>query len=155
MNDNVQPCIHFVDVVLTQLQFEVTGEMSGELPLGISLEYQHQIDEEHKLLIAAMKWDVFGNVPPDKRPPIKFTFTIEGAFKGGESGMTLEEFAQGHAPGHLVPYGRELISSITSRSPLPTLRIGPINAIALMKTGKSPLAASKTKKRSQSTSGKS
>jgi preprotein translocase subunit SecB len=146
MNESHQPGIRFVDVILTQLHFEVKGELPKEIPLGIALNYQHQIDAESKTLLAEMKWDVFGNVPPEKRPSIEFTFTILGVFKGSEGGMALEEFSKGHAPGHLVPYARELISNITNRSALPTLRIGPINALALMSNGQASLVATQRKK---------
>jgi preprotein translocase subunit SecB len=39
------------------------------------------------------------------------------------------------APAHIIPYVRELIVDITTRSVLPTLNLGPINVVGMIKEG--------------------
>ena len=148
MKEDQQPGIQFVDLALTRLHFECRDEELPEtLPLGLSVDYKHQIDEENGILVAILTWDLFRNLPEKQRPPVEFQFTMQAVFRSAEGAqMSLEDFARGHAPGHMVPFARELISNITTRSPLPTLRIGPINVLALIEKGTASLEATQRKK---------
>ncbi len=155
MDETASTQIAFLSADLLSLHFEITGtEMPKPLPIGLSFEYDHDIDKPPRMLRAVLSGNLFGGLPEDKRPPVEFTFAVAGVFRStGDGGMPLEEFAEVHAPAHLVPFVRELIANITTRSPLPTVRIGPINVVASVRKGGTGVITTQRKKPAQADSG--
>jgi preprotein translocase subunit SecB len=136
MEPDKQPGIRFEGVDLVSLSFAVEAVPRTPISYGISFGCNALLSEDKKALDVFLTTDLFGRLPENERPPIKFVCVVHGRFVAGEAQiMALQEFARHHAPGHLYPYVREIIASITSRSSLPTLNIGPINVIALIDSG--------------------
>lgn len=136
MDPSKQPGIRFLGVELLRLHFDVKGDVPRPIPFGLDFTIDRSILDEGKSLDVLVHVDMFKNVEEKDKPPIEFKFVLVGHFTlGEEPNMTMDEFAKDHAPAHLVPYVRELISNITARCPLPMLNVGPINVAALVDTG--------------------
>jgi len=139
MSSERQPGIRFTGVHLLRIVFAIRGgprEDVGELHYGPSFKVSRKISEDKRRLDLFLETDLFGGVPEEQKPPIEFNFVLHGQFEvAGEEHLSLEEFAEHQGPAHLFPYAREIIANITSRSPLPTLNLGPINVVALIERG--------------------
>jgi preprotein translocase subunit SecB len=144
-----QPAIRFSNVDLITLNFSVKGPLPEKITSGISFHVEGHVSDDSRMLDIFVEVDLFGKVPPESRPPIELNFILHGRFtKASEDGMPLDEFAKHHAPAHLVPYARELISNITSRSILPTFNLGPINVIAMIENGDASFELNSVEKKS-------
>lgn len=137
MNENKHPGIRFTGVDLLKLEFGITGGFSGDsIAVAPSFSIEARVPEDKKTLDLFLAVDLFGNVAEEKRPPIQLSLVLHGHFEATETPyMALDEFAKHQAPAHLFPYLRELVANITSRSPLPTLNLGPVNVVALIERG--------------------
>lgn len=128
-----QPGIRFTGVDLRSLEFRIHGQEVDKLTFGPSFEVESILSEDKKSLEVILTTDLFGRLDPGSKPPIDFRFVLHAHFESGsEPNLPLEEFAGKQAPAHLMPYVRELVSNITSRSALPTLNLGPVNIVALI-----------------------
>lgn len=129
MDQEKQPGIRFLGVYLWELDFAITGPPAKRLQLAPDFDAEIEISEDGTTLDLIVSVDLF-----PEESPVRFRLKISGQFEVGEEpNMPLEEFARNHALAHLFPYIRELVSSTTSRSPLPTLNLGPVNLVALLK----------------------
>ncbi len=146
MDEEKQPGIRFRGVHLAKLDFELTGPPpSQKLQFAPEFEAESEISEDGLILCLEVSGSLF---PEDA--PVRFRFKIDGVFEVSEDpNMSLDEFARSHAPAHLFPYIRELVSNITARSPLPTLNIGPLNLAALLKGKDSRLEITQSPKESE------
>ena len=146
MKPEESPGIAFLGVKLLRLDFHFRGKPPEKIPASLTFAIKADIIQGKRLLLH-VDVDAFGGVPEDERPDIDLSFTLAGVFeKTTDEGMPLSEFAEYMAPAHLVPYVRELIANITTRSPLPTLNIGPINVRALVERGESTFSLQEEKK---------
>ena len=128
--------IRFLGVKLLHLNFEVRGDVPEKIPSGLSFGVHNELSEDGQRLTVLMTTDVFGALPDGERPEIDLAFTLAGFFDKSEEGkLSLRVFAESMAPAHLIPFVREMIVNITSRSPLPTLHISPINVNSLVDAG--------------------
>ena len=116
-----QPGIRFNGVFLSKLHFELPQLKPEEFEYKLSIKDTFKI--EGKTLIFTLAIRLYE----------KFELELSGVFETieGEENFDLEKFADVNAPALLMPYERELISNITSRTPLPHLLLPPINIIAL------------------------
>jgi preprotein translocase subunit SecB len=126
MDKDKQPGIIFENVYLTKLNFQLPATIQKNNNKTIPYEFQFtkaQKIENNKLIIE-LSVKLFDG----------FELTVIGIFgtKEDEKNMELEQFAESNAPALLFPYIREIVSSITAKSPLPTLRLPPINLVALL-----------------------
>lgn len=147
MDESKQPGIRFLGVELLRLNFDITQVAMEDLSYGVSFKTDARISADEKHLDLFMGVDLFGDMPKAKRPKATLEFILLGSFEiVGKQNMPIEQYAREHAPALLVPYVRETIANITTRSALPTLNIGPINVIALAKAGKSDIDIHAAKK---------
>ena len=136
MDTGSQPGIKFLGVDLLDLRFAIEGEIPETIPCGLRLKVASELSEDSKILDILVNTDLFGALEEEDRPPITFEFTLHGRFEATEqTSITMQDFAGHNAPANLVPYARELIANITSRSILPTLNLGPVNVIAMIDKG--------------------
>jgi len=150
MDPTKQPGIRFLGVYLERLDFAVTGEVPRPIPNALSLKISRRVSDDKKSVRVRIDGDLFGNLPLNERPPIQFEFAVAGRFAVTETpNLSLDEFAVDHAPAHLVPYIRELISNITMRSSLPALSIGPLNVKAMVESGSATFEVSESEKEEQ------
>ena len=150
MDNKQQPGILFKGVQLLDIAFKVRGEVPKPIPLGPKFNMEARFSEDGTKLDPVLSVDMFGNVAEEQRPDIDLAFTLIGGFERVEEGnVSLREFAEYNAPAYLIPYLRELLANITTRSPLPLLNIGPINIIALAKEGKAKLIMGQSEKKPQ------
>ena len=150
MDEEQKPGIRFRGVQLIDLRFSIKGKLPERIPFAPRFNLQANLFDEEKTLNLIFTVDAFAEVSEKERPGIDLAFTFVGQFEAvGEGGMPLREFAKLNAPAHMVPYVRELIANITTRSPLPTLNIGPINVVALINEGQAGFEVSEEKKPTQ------
>ncbi len=134
MDQHKQPGIAFQGVDLVDVTFKIErAPTEGAIRTGMVLDVESYLSEEDTILDTFLLVDVFGSLPEDEKPPFDLRFTLHGRFSAPSgANLNLEDFAKDQAPAHLVPYMRELVANLTTRSILPTLNIGPINVIAMM-----------------------
>ena len=118
-------------ISLNKLNFEIKTFESKELAINLNIDVESEFPDENRL-VQRVKFDLFHNV---ENSPIDLSFTFIGHYSAeGEGTPTLEEFSRIHAPAYVVPYARELIANITSRTGvLATLVMPPINIFELLK----------------------
>lgn len=123
MDSSKAPGIKFERVFLSRLNFELPVVEPDKFQYDVKLESKQKIDG--KTLIYALMVKLYD----------RFEFEMTGIFTAieGAENLTLEKFAAVNAPALLMPFAREVISSITSRTPLPHLLLPPINILALSK----------------------
>ena len=138
MDPTKQPGIFFEGVYLSKLVFRRTSHSPKELSFGLGLDLTRHIEKKEgggKRLVLSLKADPMRGI---KDPPFELEIELVGVFEAEpESNLAIEEFAEKQAPAHLVPYLRELISSVTARTDLPALMLPPVNVNALLGPGKS------------------
>ncbi len=150
MKPDEQPGIKFAGVDLLRLSFAVKGPLPEKIPLGPTFALEAHLSDDNRTLDLLLTIDLFGSVEEEEKPPVDLNFALHGRFTATEeSSMSLEEFAKHQAPAHLIPYVRELIASVTTRSILPTLNLGPINVVALVKSGEASFEVTARRKDSQ------
>lgn len=127
MDKNKQPGIRFVTVLLTKLNFELPHIKPSEFKYDFNIKDTYKI--EGTKLFCILDISLYD----------KFNLELTGIFEAieGEENLNLEKFAKVNAPALLIPYAREVISNITSRTPLPYLLLPPINVLAMKKNTKS------------------
>jgi len=137
MDETKQPGIMFRRIYLTKLQFSVRPDHPKEFKYALNLNFQKEIQElpdGGKRLLLTLSADPMFGVEPK---PFDMQVEVVGVFEAPpQSNLPIEQFADIQAPAQLVPYLRELISSITARSPIPMLLLPPINVHALLTTKK-------------------
>ena len=152
MDTDSRPGIKFLGVDLLELHFAIRGEVPERIPWGLSLKVTSEVSEDSKSLEVFLSADLFGAIKEEERPPITCAFTLRGRFEATEQmAMTMQDFAKHNAPANLVPYARELIANVTSRSTLPTLNLGPVNVIAMIDEGIAEFVLHEASKPSQET----
>ena len=133
MDISEQPGIRFERVFLTELNFSVAKKIPEKLSYELGIDYNGSLTpkENPDTLFAEIKVNLAEDV---SEPPFIFNFKLVGIFKQikGKENLSLEEFSKKQAPALLIPYVREIISNITSRTSLPVLIIPPINVFALL-----------------------
>lgn len=118
-------------ISLNKLKFEIRSFESKIIKTNLNVGVESEFPEENRL-IQRVTFDLFYKI---KKSPIELSFSFIGHYSSeGEGSPTLEEFSRIHAPAYVVPYARELIANITSRTGmLPTLVLPPINIYELLK----------------------
>ena len=126
MEKNKQPGISFDRIFLSKLNYELPEISPDKFKYEIDFLNSYKIDNEK--LIYSVTIQLYD----------RFTLEITGIFSiiKDAGNMPLEEFAKVNAPTLLIPFAREIISSITAKSPLPHLLLPPINILALSKKSK-------------------
>jgi len=121
MDKSKQPGIRFVRVFLSKLNYELPQVKPDEFEYNLKFFDTFKIEE--KTLIFTLTIKLYD----------KFQLELTGLFETieGEENLDLEQFAKVNAPALLMPFAREIISNITSRTPLPYLLLPPINIIAI------------------------
>ena len=126
MDKSKQPGIRFVRVFLSKLKYELPQVTPEEFKYNLTFLDTYKI--EGKILICTLAIQLYD----------KFQLELTGIFETieGEENLDLKQFAKINAPALLMPFAREVISNITSRTPLPYLLLPPINIIAIKKKAK-------------------
>lgn len=121
MDKSKQPGIRFVRVFLSKLNYELPQVKPNDFEYNLNFSDTFKI--KRKTLICTLAIQLYD----------KFQLELTGIFKTikGEENLDLEQFAKVNAPALLMPFAREIISNITSRTPLPHLLLPPINIIAI------------------------
>lgn len=124
--------IYVESVDLSGLHFEAHSDFK-ELDFNLHVACSSHFITENEL-IQNFTFNVMHGV---SNPPFDMEFTLTAKFiSEGEGQPSLRDFAEFNGPAYVVPYARELISNITSRSEVPTLVIPPVNIFSLIEEGK-------------------
>ena len=108
---------------------DVNPDSELHFDLAITDLKRNQISE--KTLTVLVAFDLMKGID---NPPCHFTCTYLATYiRPAEAAMTWDEFKDHLAVAHLVPYVREFISNITTRLPLSTLMLPPLNAHHLVR----------------------
>jgi len=127
-----QPGIKFLRVFLSKLNYE--------LPQVKPEDFEYNLDFSDTYKIKGNKLIFTFNIHLYDRFQLELTAIFETI--ESEENLDLEQFAKVNAPAFLFPFAREVISNVTSRTPLPHLLLPPINIVAMKNKTKS-----KTKKK--------
>jgi len=127
MDKSKQPGIRFIRVFLSKLNYELPQVKPRDFKYNLNFLDTYKI--EGKKLICTLAVQLYD----------RFQLELTGIFETieGEENLDLEQFAKVNAQALLMPFAREIISNITSRTPLPHLLLPPINLVALKKKAKS------------------
>ena len=122
MDKEKQPGIRFHGIQLMDLHFSIKGEVpSDRQSIGPAFSLAARFSEDEKRLELSLTTDLFGALDAAQRPPIEFQFTFVALFETEASGnLSLKDFAKHNAPALMIPYVRELVTNISSRTSLPT-----------------------------------
>jgi preprotein translocase subunit SecB len=126
MDKNKQPGIRFGGVFLSRLNYELPRIEPKKFKYNFNFSDTYKIEENTLIFTLTIKlYD-------------GFQLELTGIFETieGEENLDLKQFAKINAPALLMPYAREIISNITSRTPLPHLLLPPINIIAIKNKAK-------------------
>ena len=120
-----QPGINFKGVYLTKLNFDMPKVGPKDFKYDIDFEVRHDINPSQTKLMTILHVTLYKNC----------YFDIVGVFfvNEKERNVSLKQFAEHNAPALLIPFAREIIHNLTSKTMLPTLLLPPINLVALMK----------------------
>ena len=132
MDKDKQPGIKFLRVFLSKLNYE--------LPQVKPEDFEYNLDFSDTYKIKGNKLIFTFNIHLYDRFQLELTAIFETI--ESEENLDLEQFAKVNAPAFLFPFAREVISNVTSRTPLPHLLLPPINIVAMKNKTKS-----KTKKK--------
>ena len=132
MDKDKQPGIKFLRVFLSKLNYE--------LPQVKPEDFEYNLDFSDTYKIKRNKLIFTFNIHLYDRFQLELTAIFETI--ESEENLDLEQFAKVNAPAFLFPFAREVISNVTSRTPLPHLLLPPINIVAMKNKTKS-----KTKKK--------
>lgn len=123
MDKNKQPGIKFVRVYLSRLNYVLPQVEPKNFEYDLNLSDTFKINKNK--LIHTLTIQLYEG----------FSFELTGIFETikDEENLDLERFAGVNANALMLPFAREIISNITSRTPLPHLLLPPINLVALKK----------------------
>ncbi|TYP52398.1 protein-export chaperone SecB [Thermosediminibacter litoriperuensis] len=109
----------------SQFNYELLGRESGQVLVDFKPSFNLKRKEENKFLAEA-RFSVSVKVEESNEELIKInaSFLLFYSLKEKCDDDILEEFIKRNVPLNAWPYGRELISSMTSRMGLPALNIG-------------------------------
>jgi preprotein translocase subunit SecB len=130
MDNNKQPGISFEAILLKELFFSRSEEISLRPELEINLEaipsFSPEEDKMNLEMICQIK---------DKNNLFNIKCTMLGIFSimAGNENMSLKEFSHHNAPALVFPYVREAIASITVKAGIPPVILPPINISAVTK----------------------
>jgi len=126
MKKTRQPGIRFDRVFLSKMKYDLPKMPPDKFSYKLNFINAYKIQKEG--LIYTMTVQLYD----------RFEFEVTGIFSTikGQENLSLEKFAKVNAPALLLPFIREIISNITSRTPLPYLLLPPINVFALTKKSK-------------------
>jgi preprotein translocase subunit SecB len=133
MDKSQQPGISFDRVFLSMLKYVLPDTPPNKFTYAINISSTYKIDES--TLIYTIHLGLYDG----------FELEITGIFSTikGKENMSLAEFAKVNAPTLLIPFLRETVSNITTRTPLPHLLLPPINVFTLSKPEKGQLKCTK------------
>lgn len=137
MDPEKQPGIVFQGVYLTELHFRLAAKGPEELRYDLALDVSSKIEDGEdggKRLFITLRADPMSHLA---EKPFEMRIVLVGVFEAvRDSNLPLEEFAEKQAPALLVPYLREVIANITSRSTCPALVLPPLNVHALIEASR-------------------
>jgi preprotein translocase subunit SecB len=131
MDNKKQPGIIFTGTTIKKLSFELNSKFTQPkepIQLGVHLEHKNNIIGNK--LECELYIELFKNV---ENAPFKLEIALLGIFEKSEQpNMELEEFGKVNAPALMIPYLRELVDNISSRTFLPPILLPPINIAAFI-----------------------
>lgn len=117
--------VTFVNVRVVEIDFKLNKDFrpdDKEIKVSLDFKIKNNFSEKDQILATMLTVEIFKK---EKIAPFTLKAVIEGTYKGEIK--ALKEFSKIHAPAHIFPYLRELISSITMRAGIPPLILPPIN----------------------------
>ncbi len=150
MDKSRDPGIITESIMLIDADFKRQPIAPKNVHTEVQLSYYGScVSETHAR--GTMKVDVKGTNKQESSDEEVFTarLTFVGVFRQDTKNpnMELDVFIKNHAPGHIFPYAREFVTSLSYRSGLPIIILPPVNMAALIQadmkanlTGSSTLA---------------
>lgn len=126
--------IAFINIRVTDIEFKLNKNFKSvekEIKVSLDFKIKNSFSKEESVLITTVTAYVFKG---QKNAPFYLKTSIEAIFKGELK--ALKEFSKVHAPAHIFPYIRELISNLTIRAGVPPLILPPINLHKLIEKKK-------------------
>lgn len=134
-----QPAIHFRGIYLAGLHFDLPHVKPKDFKYEIDFDVSYNIDTKGTRLTTTLHVKLYKD----------FNFDLLGIFTVDEKNkeeFPLKQFAENNAPILLLPFAREIIHNLTSKSLIPTLMLPPINIKAFLEKKRKKETKSKSKK---------
>jgi preprotein translocase subunit SecB len=132
MNQNKELGISIKEVFLVKSEVEflsVTAEKTYHLALT---SFSRAVEDNGKQLVVNVGFNLMSGV---EKPMFNFLATYVAVYAKAEGCETAwDEFSDGNALSHIVPYLREYVSNVTMRMPIRPLYMRPLNCYALIDT---------------------
>ncbi|MDC7124994.1 MAG: protein-export chaperone SecB [Spirochaetales bacterium] len=131
MNKAKQPGINFNNIILKDLNFSRNTDCILKPQLKVDLDAKNNISEDKNNLNVELTIEI----SEEENNSFHISCTMVGEFSvsEGTENMDLESFSKVNAVSLMIPYLREVISSVTTRSGLKPVILPPINVSALAK----------------------
>lgn len=148
MKENDQPGIAFDSVSVERVIFNVMPDYEkpeGPIEIGLEFHVDQNFESDGKKLTVGLK--VTTTFPSSPTPPMEIEVSVKGIFRLEKDDNLdfFNTFSEVQAPALLYPYAREVISTLTGKSRLPTLLLPPANLQAILKPKKKKAKAPKKK----------
>lgn len=129
MDKDKEPGIKVESIILVESFFKRIPNVVLPVPMNININVANNINNEKKQLITEMKVSLNSDVDP-----VYANIVYVGIFSViDQENITLQQFAEHHAPAYLFPYVREEIHNRSIKAGLHPIIIQPLNFIALNK----------------------
>ena len=137
MEQTNDPGINIDKCVLEKVLFEVDPQFivpKGGVTVGFNIGTDSHMDESEMSLKSVLKVDI--NFQDTDSPPVKLHITYAGYFSITDK-MNIENlknFSEMNSIAYLVPFVREIISSLTLKAGHPPILLPPINLTKFKRT---------------------
>lgn len=122
--------INVENILMMQCQASFIGireNLNYELALT---DLKRSMDNEGERLVVIASFNLMHNI---QNPCCDLECTFVAIYsKTSETTVSWDDFSDGLAVAHIIPYLREFISNITNRMPVPPLTLKPVNAFTLV-----------------------
>ncbi len=120
--------IEKIFLVKSEAEFvSTTAERNYNLELTT---FSRAIEDDGKKLVVNAGFDLMSGI---EKPMFRFTARYVAVYTKTEGDETAwNDFSDGNALSHIVPYLREYVSSVTIRMPIAPLYLRPLNCYALV-----------------------
>jgi hypothetical protein len=118
------------NILLLDCKVEFLGPKESQSYCLAMTKLQRTLMNDSKTLLVRAEFDLMHGV---KDPACGLKCTFLAVYSNAKaSTINWEEFTDGLAVAHMIPFVREFIANITNRMPVPPLLIRPVNAYVLV-----------------------
>jgi preprotein translocase subunit SecB len=133
MNDRLQPRIFTDSIMLVKSVFNRYPVFPGNMHTNINLAYSYKLYDENNGH-GELTLECTGESKENGDKVFDAVVQFLGVFRGDADNpnMPLEHFLKNQAPGHIYPYAREYLTSLSTRSGMQAVILPPLNIASVL-----------------------